>query len=94
MAIAFRLKPDFKDDLPCACHVDGTARPQFVSQEDNLEFWKLLKEFKLLSGYGVLINTSFNKHGRTIVCTPEDAIRDFIDCNIDVLYMDGFRITR
>jgi carbamoyltransferase len=94
MAIAFRLKPEFHDDLPCATHIDGTARPQFVSPPDNPAYWQLLKEFKILSGYGVLINTSFNLHGRTIVRTPEDAIQDFMDCGIDVLYIEGFRVTR
>ena len=94
MAIAFRLKKQFLNDLPAASHVDGTARPQFVSYDDNPGYWKLLYEFKKLSGYGVLVNTSFNLHGRTIVRTPEDAIRDFIDCGIDVLYMEGFRVSR
>ena len=30
MAIAFRMKDEFIKDLPCAVHIDGTARPQFV----------------------------------------------------------------
>lgn len=94
MAIAFRLKEEFRGDLPGATHVDGTARPQFVSIADNQKYWKLLKEFKALSGYGILINTSFNLHGRAVVRTPQDAIRDYNDCGIDVLYIEGFRISR
>ena len=38
---------------------------------------------KKITGYGVSLNTSFNLHGRTIVRTPNDALVDFIDCNID-----------
>jgi len=94
MAIAFRLKEEFRNDLPGATHIDGTARPQFVSLSDNQPYWKLLKEFKVLSGYGILINTSFNLHGRAVVRTPEDAIRDYIDCGIDILYIEGFRISK
>ncbi|MEA3456017.1 MAG: carbamoyltransferase C-terminal domain-containing protein [Campylobacterota bacterium] len=41
-----------------------------------------------------MINTSFNLHGRTIVLTAKDAILDFIDCNIEELYLEGYRITR
>jgi carbamoyltransferase-like protein len=46
------------------------------------------------TGFGVLINTSFNLHGRTIVRTADDAITDFLDRGIDELYLEGYRITR
>jgi carbamoyltransferase len=94
MAIAFRLKEEFRNELPGAAHVDGTARPQFVSPDDNRDYWKLLNEFRALSGYGVVINTSFNLHGRTIVRTPHDAVLDFRDCNMDALYIEGFRVSK
>jgi carbamoyltransferase len=94
MAIAFRMKEEFLKDLPCAAHIDGTARPQFVEEVDNPGYFKFLKELKLISGYGVSLNTSFNLHGRTIVRTPKDAIVDFIDCNIDELFIEGFKVKR
>ena len=94
MAIAFRMKEEFIKDLPSAVHVDGTARPQFVEELDNSNYYKYLKALKDLTGYGVSLNTSFNLHGRTIVRTPEDAIVDFIDCNIDELFIEGFRVKR
>ena len=94
MAIAFRVKEEFHDQIPSAIHVDGTARPQFVEEKDNVAYYKLLKEVKRLTGFGVVINTSFNLHGRTIVHTAKDAILDFIDCNIDELYLEGYCITR
>ena len=94
MAIAFRVKKEFHEKIPSAVHVDGTARPQFVEYSDNPTYYKLLKEVKKYTGFGVVINTSFNLHGRTIVHTAKDAILDFLDCNIDELYLEGFRITR
>ncbi|WP_345992905.1 carbamoyltransferase C-terminal domain-containing protein [Sulfurimonas sp. HSL-1716] len=94
MAIAFRVKEEFNDKIPSAIHVDGTARPQFVEEDDNPTYYKLLKELKKLTGFGVLINTSFNLHGRTIVHTPHDAILDYLDCNIDILYLEGYKIQR
>ena len=94
MAIAFRAKEKYYDQIPSAIHVDGTARPQFVERQDNPAYYELLKEVKRHTGFGVVINTSFNLHGRTIVHTAKDAILDFLDCNIDELYLEGFRITR
>ena len=93
MAIAFRMKEEHIKNLPCAVHVDGTARPQFVEEQDNPNYYKYLKELKNIMGYGVSLNTSFNLHGRTIVRTPEDAVVDFIDCNLDELFIEGYRVT-
>ncbi len=53
---------------------------------------RYLKALKELTGYGVSLNTSFNLHGRTIVRTPQNAVVDFIDCNIDELYIEGYRV--
>jgi carbamoyltransferase len=57
-------------------------------------FYRYLKEMKKLTDFGVSINTSFNKHGRTIVETPNDAVTDFLDTNLDFLYIEGILITR
>jgi carbamoyltransferase len=94
MAIAFRVKSEHIDRIPSAVHVDGTARPQFVSEEDNTSLFRILTRLKELTGYGVAINTSFNLHGRTIVMSPSDAIDDFLDCNLDYLYIEGFRVSK
>ena len=93
MTYAFRLRPEFRNLLPAAVHVDLTGRPQFVEERDNPAYFRLLSEFKMISGFGVLINTSFNLHGRTIVRTPQDAIDDFLDCNLDFLVIDSFFVT-
>lgn len=94
MAIAFRVKEKYWKSIPSGIHVDGTARPQFVEEQDNPSYYKFIKEVKKLTGIGIVIDTSFNLHGRTIVRTAEDAITDFIDCNIDTLYIEGYKIER
>ena len=94
MAIAFRMRDEFIEDLPCAVHVDGTARPQFVEEKDNPQYYLYLKTLKKITGYGVSLNTSFNLHGRTIVRSPKDAVIDFIDCNLDELFIEGYRVKR
>jgi carbamoyltransferase len=94
MTCAFRMRREFWEHLPSAIHIDGTARVQFVSADDNPMFYRVLAEFKRLSGFGVVINTSFNLHGRTIVNTPEDAIEDFLDSQMDFLVLDGYLVRR
>lgn len=88
MAIAFRMRKEFHAQIPGAIHIDGTARPQFVEESDDGLYYHILKELKEKNKFGITINTSFNLHGRTIVRTAEDAIRDFIDCQIDTLYLE------
>jgi carbamoyltransferase len=94
MTCAFRMRREFWVHLPSAIHIDGTARVQFVSADDNPMFYRVLSAFKRLSGFGVVINTSFNLHGRTIVNTPEDAIEDFLDSQMDFLVLDGYLVRR
>lgn len=94
MTCAFRLKEEYYNDLPSAIHIDGTARVQFVSPTDNPNYYKLLKAVKDLTGFGVLINTSFNKHGRTIVETPQDALEDFLDTDLDFMMIGNYFVTR
>lgn len=94
MAIAFRLKKKFWKMIPSMIHIDGTSRPQFVDKNDNKDFFKLLKYIKKEKKYGVVLNTSFNLHGRAMVRTPQDAIDDFLDCKIDELYIGGYLITK
>lgn len=94
MSTAFKAKLKFKDIIPSALHVDFTARPQFVNESSNHYFWILLKKIKEKHNYGVLLNTSFNLHGRTNVLRPEDAIVDFLDCNLDELYINRYKVTK
>lgn len=94
MAIAFRMRKEFHAVLPSVIHVDGTSRPQFVSEADNPAFYRILSGLRKLTGFGVALNTSFNLHGRAIVRTPEDAVVDFLDCNLDELYIEGHRVRR
>ena len=88
------MKEEFRNQIPASVHVDGTGRAQFVEEKDNPMYYRYLKELKRLTGFGVSINTSFNKHGRTIVETPEDAIQDFLDTNLDFIVLETYIITR
>ena len=93
MAIAFRMKKNFLKSLSSAIHIDGTARPQFVEKKDNSEFYNLIKAVKKETGFGIVINTSFNLHGRPVVYNVDHAIDDFLDCRLDKLFINGFEVS-
>lgn len=90
MIMAYPVEEAFRDAIPAAVHVDGTARPQAVSREHNPKFHKLLTEFGRLSGHPILINTSFNIQGEPVVMSPAHALRCFGGTGIDVLVMNDF----
>jgi carbamoyltransferase len=74
-----------RSDIPAVTHVDYSARIQTVHRETNPRYHALITRFKALTGYPVLVNTSFNVRGEPIVCTPEDAFRCFMGSEIDLL---------
>lgn len=78
-----------KSDIPAATHVDYSARVQTVHEETNPRHYKLLKAFDAKTGYGVIVNTSFNVRNEPIVCSPEDAYRCFMRTAIDVLVLEN-----
>jgi carbamoyltransferase len=79
-----------RSDVPAITHIDYSARVQTVNKSTNERFWKLINSFKKLSGYGLVINTSFNVRGEPIVCTPNDAIRCFMNTEIDFLVINNY----
>ena len=74
-----------RSDMPAITHIDFSARIQTVHKETNPRYWELISEFKKLTGYGLVVNTSFNVRGEPIICTPEDAYRCFMRTEMDYL---------
>ena len=85
MTLTFDCTERMKRDSPAAVHVDGTARPQFVTPTSNPSFHRVISEYHRLTGIPSVINTSFNMHEEPIVCSPDDAIRAFLQGNLDYL---------
>lgn len=79
-----------KSDIPAITHIDYSARIQTVHKETNPRYYGLIKEFEKITGYGVIVNTSFNVRGEPIVCTPEDAYRCFMRTEMDTLVLENF----
>jgi carbamoyltransferase len=90
MTVTFDCTDWMKESCPAAVHVDGTARPQLVQRENNPGYYDIIQEYEKLSGIPCLINTSFNMHEEPIVCSPKDAVRAFVDGQIDGLVMGPF----
>jgi carbamoyltransferase len=83
-----------RSDVPAVTHIDYSARIQTVTRESNLEFFQLLRDFKAITGCGMLINTSFNVRGEPIVCTPQEAYVGFMRTGMDYLVMGRFLFDR
>ena len=79
-----------RSDLPAITHIDYSARVQTVSKLTNERFWKLIDSYKKITGNGLLINTSFNVRGEPIVCTPADAVRCFMNTDLDYLVINNY----
>jgi len=79
-----------RSDMPAITHIDFSARIQTVHKETNPRYYELIEEFKSLTGYGVIVNTSFNVRGEPIICTPEDAYRCFMRTEMDYLVVGNF----
>jgi carbamoyltransferase len=79
-----------RSDMPAITHIDFSARIQTVHKETNPTYHKLIDEFKKITGYGLVVNTSFNVRGEPIICTPEDAYRCFMRTEMDYLVVGNF----
>ncbi|MBE0654921.1 MAG: carbamoyltransferase [Bacteroidales bacterium] len=79
-----------RSDVPAITHIDYSARIQSVHKDTNPRYWKLINAFKKLTGYGVIVNTSFNVRGEPIICTPDDGFRCFMRTEMDYLVMGDF----
>ena len=79
-----------RSDLPAITHLDYSARIQTVHKDTNPSFHLLLEKFKERTGYGVLVNTSFNVRGEPPVCTAEDSYKCFMRTEMDYLVINNY----
>ncbi|HHS13544.1 MAG TPA: hypothetical protein ENN03_07215 [bacterium] len=83
-----------RSDVPAITHIDFSARIQSVRRETNPRYWRLIQAFREETGYGVIVNTSFNVRGEPIVCSPEDAYRCFMRTEMDYLVLGDFLLSK
>jgi carbamoyltransferase len=89
MLLVAQVQPG-KIPLPAITHVDGSARIQTISRDQDALYYDLIAEFKKQTGIGVVINTSMNVRGEPIVCSPYDGWQCFMRTEMDVMVMGSF----
>ena len=89
MNVAVRVRDQYQNQFPSITHIDSTARVQTVNKEQNKLLYDLLCEFTVITGHGVLVNTSFNVDGKPISSTLRDVFTVLKTTELDgVIYED------
>ncbi|MBF0353651.1 MAG: carbamoyltransferase [Alphaproteobacteria bacterium] len=88
------VREDKREVIPSVTHVDGSARVQTIERDGNPLLHRLLLEMKKRNGVPVLLNTSFNIRGDTIVRTPEDALKCFMGTGMNALAIGPYLLTK
>jgi carbamoyltransferase len=94
MTLTFQVRPEKKSAIAAAVHVDGSARVQSVTRDQNERYYDLIKNFAAKTGVPAVLNTSFNLKGEPIVNSPFDAIRTFYTSGLDALILDRYLISK
>lgn len=94
MMKVFRATERAREVMPAIVHVDGSARLQTVTADDDPLFCRLLRALDSRTGVPCVLNTSFNIKGEPIVCSPTDAIKCWSSTGIDVLVMGSFLLEK
>jgi carbamoyltransferase len=94
MLFTHRVRSSWRDRIPAAVHVDGTARIQTVAQDDEPLVHRMLDAFRMRTGLPVVVNTSLNTAGRPMVDHPRDALECFGSAPVDLLAIGPFVVRR
>lgn len=84
MLAAWPVREAARTLIPAAVHVDGSARPQVV-RNDQSRYYGVINAFYERTGIPAVINTSFNLAGEPMVLSARDAISTFLRSDLDVL---------
>ena len=94
MTITFEVSAAWRERIPEVIHEDGTSRVQVVNQQTNPRYHALLKEVETLTGHGAVLNTSMNRRGEPMVCSPTDALNMFFGSDLEFLFLEDLLVTR
>lgn len=94
MTFAFNVTEQWKTKIPEAVHIDGTARPQIVEKATNPKYYRLIKIFNQKTGIPVVINTSLNRRGEPMVCSPKDALTMFKESGLLYLAIGDYLVSK
>jgi carbamoyltransferase len=94
MTFSFGVRPEWRSRVPEIVHVDGSARPQLVTEARSPRFYALLKRFEAKTGLPLVINTSLNRRGEPMVCSPEDALAMFYGSGLEFLVIEDVLVRK
>ena len=94
MTFTFKANPAWNERIPEVIHEDGTSRAQVVSKETNPRYYALLEEMEKLTGNGVVLNTSLNRRGEPMVCSPTDALNMIYGSDLQYLMMEDVLVKK
>lgn len=94
MTITFDVNEAWKGRIPEVVHEDGTARVQIVTREASPRYYALIERLGDLTGNPVVLNTSLNRRGEPMVCSPEDALGMFFGSDLEYLVLEDFLVTK
>ena len=92
MTMTYMVRPEMYEMTRSVVNVDHSARPQMVGSE-NTFYMELLKSVKRHTGYGIVLNTSFNLHGYPIVMSPADALKVMKETGTKHMFINGITVT-
>ena len=94
MLFVHDVAEQWRDRIPAVVHVDGTARVQTVSADDEPLVDRMLAGFERRTGLPVVVNTSLNTAGRPMVDSPRDALECFGSAPVDLLAIGPYVVRR
>jgi len=94
MTFTFDVAEGWKDRIPEVVHEDGTARAQVVSRDTNPRYYRLIEELETRTGNAVVLNTSLNRRGEPMVCSPEDALNMFFGSDLEYLFLEDVLVVK
>ncbi|HRP76678.1 MAG TPA: carbamoyltransferase [Rhodocyclaceae bacterium] len=94
MTFTFEVAEEWRSRVPEVVHEDGTARAQVLQREHNPRYYDLMKELEVLTGNGVVLNTSLNRRGEPMICSPTDALNMFFGSDLQYLIMEDVLVSK
>ena len=94
MTFTFDVAESWKSRIPEVVHEDGTARAQIVTRDTNPRYYRLIQELEQRTGNAVVLNTSLNRRGEPMVCSPRDALNMFYGSDLEYLVMEDVLVTK
>ena len=94
MTFTFEVNDEWKTRVSEVVHEDGTSRAQVLKREYNPRYYDMMLELEKLTGNGVSLNTSLNRRGEPMICSPTDALNMFYGSDLQYLIMEDILVVK